>query len=69
MLEGKHMVKGKWSREEVELLKQLYSQRSNPDLSEVFQRPAAAVRSKAYRLHLTKAMGSPLAVVSSPGLE
>jgi len=56
MPEDKEYVIGKWSPQEIEMLKELYSRRSNKELSEKLKRPVSAIRSKAYKLRLKKAI-------------
>jgi DNA-binding CsgD family transcriptional regulator len=56
MPEDKKHVTGKWSPQEIEMLKELYSHKSNEELSEKLKRPVSAIRSKAYKLRLKKAV-------------
>ena len=56
MAEEKDYVTGKWSREEVHVLKEMFSHRTNEQIADVLKRPVTAVRSKAYKLRLKKAI-------------
>jgi hypothetical protein len=43
-----------WSDEEINKLKELYSETSNVSLMSIFNRPIKSIESKAYRLNLKK---------------
>lgn len=50
----KKLIKGLWSRDEVELLKKLYPNRNPQEVAEKIGRSLYAVREKAFRLGLKK---------------